>query len=242
MLRFPGVGRLGAFAVVFAAAAGIALPGVASAQSNTENSPPQDFVLVHLDSSMPVQLEYRPDEATPFERLCTSPCVRAVPASGTYRVGPVITDAWVPPSERPAIARQSNAFVLTAGRPRQTIAVDAAAQSTFGLGLGITITGGVAVAFGFFWTLIDIHEGHEGIDFLGPALSIAAGAVGIATGTLLLVNNLRSKVTVDGEPAQAPRRREAEERRVEPKWRLDERDALRVPMRGAMLPLLRVEF
>lgn len=210
------------------------------------SAPARDFVLVHLDSSIPVQLEYRPDEATPFEPLCTSPCVRSLPASGIYRVGPVITDAATPPNERPATARPSGAFVLAEGKPRQTIIVHAAAQSTFGLGLGLTITGGVAVGFGCLWMFVESYEGDgEAIRVLAPALTMGFGGVGLATGIFLLASNLRSKVTVDGEPAQAPPRPEAEHRAVDGPWRLDDRQherSFRPPMTGAVLPLFHVEF
>jgi len=144
---------------------------------------PPGYVLVHVDSPDPVNLERETgDDDKPFYVLCTSPCDAGIPATGGYRIA----------GEG---LRDSSRFELAAKEGRETVSVSPASRFLFGLGIAAIAAGQVSAALGVATFLAPLggEPGDRDTRPLGLAL-LAGGLAATAGGIVLVVMNRRSRI------------------------------------------------
>ena len=150
-------------------------------------------VFVHVDSPQRVDLARQAEPDDEFIVVCTSPCDRSLPSSGTYRIQSTHTDG-----DETAAIRASDDLALSPFDARQVIVVEPKSPIAFGFGLGLVIVGGNALGAAAFLALVSSALADGGpVDESGPAVLAGAGALTLAMGIVLLANSRNSGVTIN---------------------------------------------
>jgi hypothetical protein len=186
-------------AMALVAAEGVSMPFTTTARAE----PPSNEAFVHIDSPEPVDLGRRTEREGEFTVVCTSPCDRALPLSGAYRIQ-APRAALIADGDRPPGTPLSDDFALFPGKPaetpRETIAFAPSSHSRSAVGFGLVIVGAPTWVAGVFAGIVNFGHGlGEGdrVDQTGPLIAIAVGVVMTVTGIALLVSR-DSQVTIDG--------------------------------------------
>lgn len=166
-------------------------PGAPAAPAPTAPTAPAPTAptaqkLVHIEASRVVALERQSDNAKVWVVVCSSPCDRHVPASGTYRIAG-------------SGVRASRAFVIDAGTgDRVYIDVDAGSKGWFVGGIVLTSVGGGAAIIGLILALVatDSHiTGHDSLATAGLTTA-GLGVLGTVAGIVAITSNAKSLATV----------------------------------------------
>jgi hypothetical protein len=160
-------------------------------------------VLVHIESTDVATLVRLDEDYNVVER-CTSPCDRAMPLAGTYRIdAPTLRSSWgfrlASPPEGRVVLRVSPSSRAAYGSGKT---LGTAGMIAGGVGLGVALAGAVVAT-----SDADANNGARAscpactVAFVGGASLMVAGiGLGIA-GLVLVLSNLSSGVSQSPGPA-----------------------------------------
>src|SRR5258708_2938290 len=200
-----------------------------SATASAEAAPPSatsTLEVVHIDSPSAVDLEH--DDGSKWVVVCTSPCDKALPASGEYRING-------------AGVRASSAFGIEPGS-RRTLSVEPGSSGAPTGALVVTIVGVIfgcpiseAFSKGSYVSCVGDFASYFVPGYSSPAVwgPAAAGGALLVVGIVWLVASPRTTVT---QVAALPARPRATSWRA-PLW--DEAHVFTVP---AATPIVKLRF
>lgn len=159
--------------------------------------PPDTMVLVHIDSTSPVELQVTHGQKNDWQTVCASPCDQQFAAHGTYRIAG-------------SGVRPSSTFTLSAMRGRANLVVSPSSSGWFVGGIVLLAVGGGVMLVGAFIGLI--AEITATVDKSGTSTNIEStgwtmagvGAIGLVAGIIAMASNAHSGLEMHDGNAPPP--------------------------------------